>query len=79
MHNTFSNFKATIFGLHPGHLQTSALFRTYEKTIHSSIDKVKGSHPRNIIIIKLVKKQCKKDYVHFLCLTVGIPFNAGND
>jgi hypothetical protein len=33
MHNTVSNFKVTSFGLHPGHYQTYALIRTYEKTV----------------------------------------------
>jgi hypothetical protein len=79
MHNTFGNFQATSFGLCPGHYQISALFRTHEKNIQTSIDWEKGSHPLNIIIIKIVYKQCKKYYIHFLCLTLGIPFNTGND
>jgi hypothetical protein len=31
MHYTFSSFKVTSFGLHPGHHQTYALIGIYEK------------------------------------------------
>jgi hypothetical protein len=33
MHNTFSNFEVTSFGLHAGHNHTYVLFRKYDKTV----------------------------------------------
>jgi hypothetical protein len=36
MHNTLSSLKMTSFGIHPGHHQNYASFRTYETTIQSS-------------------------------------------
>jgi len=38
MHNTLGSLKVTSFGLHPGHHQNYASFRTYETTIQSSIN-----------------------------------------
>jgi len=35
MHNKLRKFKVTSFGLLSGHRQTYALFKAYEKAIHS--------------------------------------------
>jgi hypothetical protein len=59
MHNIYNKFKMTSFGILSGNHSTYALFRKYEKTAQSSISLRKRSQPLNIIIIKLVKKQCK--------------------